>query len=108
MDIEKQQAAPISQLEQEGISKFLTSCTLVVNSHGLARRIREGRLEQGEFTDLCKLFELQGYDLTTTQFTVKVDTHMRDAAMISQVPPFANRHTRRLAAKMERKDARKR
>ena len=79
----------------------------MVNSHSLALRIKQGKLTQDEFTDLCKLFELNGYDIATTSFKVRVDTHVKEHAMISQVPAFANRHTRRLAAKMERKDARR-
>jgi hypothetical protein len=113
MDTDKQQAvpvsdAPITQEELKVARKFLTNCTLVVNNHKLANDIKNGTLTQDKFTDLCKYFELSGYDMLTTQFTVRVDTHMRNEVMISQVPAFANRHTRRMAARMERKDARKR
>lgn len=106
MDQDKQQAVPITQEELQVARKFLANCELVVNSHSLALRIKDGKLTQDEFNDLCKLFELNGYDIATTSFKVRVDTHIRDDAMISQVPAFANRHTRRHAAKVERKDAR--
>lgn len=97
---------PITQEELQVARKFLATCTLVVNSHSMALRIKQGKLTQDEFSDLCKLFELHGYDMTTTQFSVRVDTHMRNSHMLSQVPALANRHQRRMAAKMERKDAR--
>lgn len=107
MDAEKQQAMPITQEELQIARKFLANCTVVVNSHNLATRIKTGTLTQYEFNDLCKLFELNGYDIASTSFKVRVDTHIKQDCMISQVPAFANRKTRRVAGKMERLDARR-
>lgn len=106
MNPDTKQAEPLTKEEAAEVRKFLTNCTLVVNNHKLANDIKNGTLTQDKFTDLCKYFELCGYDMLTTQFNVKVDTHQRNEVHISQVPAFANRHTRRLAAKMERKENR--
>lgn len=97
----------VSEQEAQRIGQALSRCTVVVNSHSLAQRIKNGKLTSEEFADLTKLLELHGYDLAGVNFSVRVDTRQRDTLLVSQVPMLANRHVRRIAAKMERKDARR-